>query len=267
MTRIHVNTEDLKKSAKDFDSAAEAFARAGDDILETAMSMPSYDGQLFGPARKMGYAIQNQCREIKTALADDAESLRKTAQTFEEVDNKVVNSINNSINILATATIIETTIKAPEMPCTFTSDWGGLPDVAGWKDDGKTITIWIDGLTMVLDKSKMTEKDLEAFEDFKRAVVDVYKFLLYLAAACTLDLAAIGALIVLIIESSATAPADIIVIKPMAEFIAAMIIALGIIGSTWAVYATLIDLYLSLSDMTSAWNKLIQSGAVKSIHS
>ncbi len=88
MTRIRVNTEDLKAKAKDFESAAYAFNKAGDDILAAAMAMPSYDGQLSGPARKAGYEIQAGCREIKSGLSSDAESLRKTAQAFEEVDNQ-----------------------------------------------------------------------------------------------------------------------------------------------------------------------------------
>jgi uncharacterized protein YukE len=32
MARIRVNTDDLKSKAKDFDSAADAFNQAGDDI-------------------------------------------------------------------------------------------------------------------------------------------------------------------------------------------------------------------------------------------
>jgi hypothetical protein len=60
MARIRVDTEDLKAKAKDFESAAEAFARAGDDIAAAAMAMPSYDGQLSGPAPKAGYEIQRQ---------------------------------------------------------------------------------------------------------------------------------------------------------------------------------------------------------------
>jgi hypothetical protein len=59
MTRIRVNTDDLKNEAKDFESAAEAFARAGDDIAAAAMAMPSYDGQLSGPAFKEGQEFQN----------------------------------------------------------------------------------------------------------------------------------------------------------------------------------------------------------------
>jgi hypothetical protein len=58
MPRIRVNTEDLKAQAKVFESAAAAFGKAGDDILAAALSMPSYDGQLSGPARTAGFEIQ-----------------------------------------------------------------------------------------------------------------------------------------------------------------------------------------------------------------
>jgi type VII secretion effector (TIGR04197 family) len=103
MARIRVNTEDVKNKARDFDSAAEAFTRAGDDILAAAMAMPSYDGQLSGPARKMGYEFQQQARELSTALAGDAESLRKTAQAFEEVDNQTTTAFGESLLSISTS--------------------------------------------------------------------------------------------------------------------------------------------------------------------
>jgi uncharacterized protein YukE len=90
MARIRVNTEDLKSNAKDFDSAAEAVYRAGEDIAALAAALPSYDGQLSGPARKIGYDIQSRSRDLQKDLAGDAASLRKTAQAFEEVDRQTV---------------------------------------------------------------------------------------------------------------------------------------------------------------------------------
>jgi type VII secretion effector (TIGR04197 family) len=100
MARIRVNTEDLKTKAKDFESAADAFNRAGDDIAAAAAAMPSYDGQLSGPARKAGYEIQSQARDMKTALTNDAQSLQKTAQAFEEVDNQAIDAFGQNQEIL-----------------------------------------------------------------------------------------------------------------------------------------------------------------------
>jgi uncharacterized protein YukE len=37
MTRIRVETEELKAKAKDFESAADSIKRAGDEILAAAM--------------------------------------------------------------------------------------------------------------------------------------------------------------------------------------------------------------------------------------
>jgi uncharacterized protein YukE len=101
MARIRVNTEDLRSKAKDFESAADAFTKAGDDILAAATAMPSYDGQLSGPARKAGYEIQSGCREIKAGLAANAESLRKTAQAFEDVDNQTVKLFGENAALLS----------------------------------------------------------------------------------------------------------------------------------------------------------------------
>jgi len=48
--RIRVDTYDLQAKAKNYQSAADTFGQAGDDILNIALSLPSYDGQLSGPA-------------------------------------------------------------------------------------------------------------------------------------------------------------------------------------------------------------------------
>jgi uncharacterized protein YukE len=100
MTRIKVNTEELKNKAKDFDSASEALAKAGDEIAAMAMAMPSYDGQLSNPARKIGYEIQKQSRELSANLAGDADSLRKTAKSFEDVDNITQDILNENVSIM-----------------------------------------------------------------------------------------------------------------------------------------------------------------------
>jgi len=101
MTRIRVNTEDLKATAKDFESAADVFNKAGDDILAIAMAMPSYDGQLSGPARKAAYEIQYQIRDVKASLSGDAQLLQKIADAFEEADNQFINLCDNFQNQLA----------------------------------------------------------------------------------------------------------------------------------------------------------------------
>jgi hypothetical protein len=58
MTRTRVNTEDLKAQAKIFESSADAFRKAGEDILAVTLALLSYDGQLSGPARMAGYETQ-----------------------------------------------------------------------------------------------------------------------------------------------------------------------------------------------------------------
>jgi hypothetical protein len=94
MARIRVDTADLKTKARDFESAADTFNKAGDEIAAAAMAMPSYDGQLSGPARRAGYEIQNQAKEVAVGLSADAQSLKKTAQAFEAVDNEAVETLN-----------------------------------------------------------------------------------------------------------------------------------------------------------------------------
>ncbi len=104
MARIRVDTDDLKAKAKDFETAANAFNKAGDEIAAAAMGMPSYDGQLSGPARAAGYEIQRQSREVQALLAGDAQSLQKTAQAFEEANNQAIDAFGQNQELLASHT-------------------------------------------------------------------------------------------------------------------------------------------------------------------
>jgi uncharacterized protein YukE len=170
MTRIRVNTEDLKNKAKDFDSAADAFNRAGDDILAAAMAMPSYDGQLSGPARKAGYEIQSQARELKAALSNNAESLRKTAQSFEEVDNKTVGILRENTALMSNAPIFGGPGGENDAPI----KQGGNPDLLGYEDYGDYVIFWKNDepLTIVI-----TDQNRAMVEQYEKAVDDYCKAL------------------------------------------------------------------------------------------
>jgi len=185
MTRIRVNTEDLKNKAKDFDSAAEAFTRAGDDILAAAMAMPSYDGQLSGPARKAGYEIQKQARELSTALAGDAESLRKSAQAFEEVDNEVIGLLEQNQSMLCSYFIDESPpIIESNNPIIL--DFISIPWSEAKKDTGSFWSNWGKGLEILGAIADLTEVLAAAFAPFI-GPSDIIAFLdLLLAAAYSL---------------------------------------------------------------------------------
>jgi uncharacterized protein YukE len=167
MGRIRVNTDDLKTKAKDFDSAADAFNKAGDDILSVAISLPSYEGQLSGPARAAGYEIQSQSRDIKAILSGDAQSLQKTAQAFEAVDSQTVNQFGASQSELSDHNSNIPALEAGVVPhgdSTFGYAW----DPATGK-----LTIWHDGQVLVYDttsidittpEGKLLNDNLEAFK-------------------------------------------------------------------------------------------------------
>jgi type VII secretion effector (TIGR04197 family) len=178
MSRIRLNTEDLKNKAKDFDSAAEAIKRAGDDILAAAMAMPSYDGQLSGPARKAGYEIQKQARELSSALAGDAESLRRTAQAFEEVDNQTIDILEKNSVLLSAAFIPDGPRGEDGGPIRK----GGNPDLLCYYDYGDTIIIWRFGESVIItvtdENRAMVEQYIKAVDDFCKAlagILDVWR--------------------------------------------------------------------------------------------
>jgi hypothetical protein len=93
MTRIRVNTDEIKEKAKDFNIAADAIRKAGDEILSAALSLPSYEGQLSIPARNAGYEIQRQCHELSDNLLNDSIFLSNASKDFENTDNETIKTL------------------------------------------------------------------------------------------------------------------------------------------------------------------------------
>ncbi len=96
MERIKVDTDLLKEKSKVFETSASVYAQSGKEILSFAASLPSYDGQLSGPARASALEINRQCQELHDCLLSDAQSLAKTAQAFEDVDNRAIDAFGAS---------------------------------------------------------------------------------------------------------------------------------------------------------------------------
>jgi hypothetical protein len=229
MARIRVNTEDLKNKAKDFDSAADAFKRAGDEILTAAMSMPSYDGQLSGPARKMGYEFQKQARELSTVLAGDAESLRKTAQAFEDVDNQTIESLNNNL--------VSIKMSTPQYsPLGPSWETAGIDENFGYaySIENDIYIIWFNGQMIRFDHP--TGDTLTFLLEFKHLVDDYYDALnsfpidgglaLLGFAICALDYLAAWATFV----SGADSTIVPIVLEVIAAFAGVAIAILGFVS-------------------------------------
>ncbi len=166
MTRVRVNTDDLIAKAKDFDTAADSYYKAGDEILAIAMSMPSYEGQLSNPARAAGYEIQGQTRDLNTSLSGIAQSLRKTAQAYADVDNATIEALNDSSasvkkSLLASGDGDDIILKYQE-----DGPLVGTKDTIGYQQDGWILTIWCNGKSVSFDIRTIdaaTESKLKAF--------------------------------------------------------------------------------------------------------
>lgn len=94
MKRIRVDTDQLHRTAGDFETAAADIVRAGDEALSVAMSLPEYGGRLSGPARNAGYEIQRRCREMGGGCRDAAAALDSAARAYEAVDGTVCSEIS-----------------------------------------------------------------------------------------------------------------------------------------------------------------------------
>jgi uncharacterized protein YukE len=143
MKRIRVDTDELKSKADVYEAAADILARAGDEVLAVALSMPSYEGRLSGPARAVGYEIQHQCRDAGGCLQRDAQALQTAARAFEEADRQSVETFAHFQSILS--------IQNPDAPVL---DSPGLSTRGGNEEFGYTylsrdyVVIWCHGKYM-----------------------------------------------------------------------------------------------------------------------
>jgi uncharacterized protein YukE len=162
MDRIRVDTEELRKSAKDIAASADAIGKAGDEILAVAASLPSYEGQLSGPARKAGYEIQSQLRDLKTALAADSDSLLKTAQAFETVDAATVQNLGENTALLSSGGQDGglTPIRQGGSP-TFLGF-----DFLAYQDYGYFVEFWRNGETIIIPVTDENRELIKKYEDY-----------------------------------------------------------------------------------------------------
>jgi uncharacterized protein YukE len=140
MERIKVDTTVLREKSKVFETSAGVYAQAGSELLSLVASLPSYDGQLSGPARASALEINRQCQELHDCLLSDAQSLIRTAQAFEEVDGQTITTLAENQTALSSQMPYYKALYAPAE-----KDHGGN-DVIGYQyisDD--YVVIWFKG--------------------------------------------------------------------------------------------------------------------------
>jgi hypothetical protein len=269
MERIRIDTDELKAKSKAIETSAGVFSQAGKDILAYAAGLPSYDGQLSNPARAASLEINRQCQDVQGSYINDSQSLTRTAYAFEEVDKSAVEGLATLTSGLKGSVFITTQTSVPSSIAQFSTRSGGIPGVFGWTDDGKTVTLFLFGHVMILDKSKLTEAQLKALEKFEDDIENFYKDLAALALALGVDFAALIVLVGTALESLFTAPADAVPgfgqLKAFGEFLVILGSALGVgvatLACLWEVYL----IYWDYSDIVDDWNAIVSSGPVESI--
>jgi hypothetical protein len=162
---IRADTDKLKTHSKNFESSAGVFAQAGKEILALASGLPSYDGQLSAPARAAALEINRQCQEMHGYYAGDAQSLVRTAQAFETVDNQVIYALRQNQFYLASenAKLALFSERPPQLGNAY----------LGYRDDQLSDTVI---LCMYGVCRKVIRKGNEkAIEEFEKRVVDYDK--------------------------------------------------------------------------------------------
>lgn len=172
MEHIRIDTDKLNAHSKQFESSAAVFSQVGKDILSFAAGLPSYDGQLSTPARAAALEINRQCQEVSGCYSGDAQSLARTAQAFEEVDNQTTKMFEDNLSILNDA------------PLRFRSGGKGQyslsPDIVipqegkkgiiAYEEDEDTVTLWVDGKQLIINKNDPRFLDWKTrIDDFRKA--------------------------------------------------------------------------------------------------
>jgi hypothetical protein len=195
MARIRVDTDELKRSAKDLAASADSVGRAGDEILAVAMALPSYEGQLSGPARAAGYEVQRRARDMQAALAGDANLLASNAASFEAVDNQTVGLLAQNQDAILAAPPAE--IRGVDVGDSY----------LGYRDDGlsDTVILCMYGVCREIPRAgneeaiKKFEENADDYKEQKEKMMDdFYK-------TCVAAVAATGALIVLSVATAGVA--------------------------------------------------------------
>jgi hypothetical protein len=197
MARIRVDTEELKNKAEDFAAAADSVGRAGDEILAVAMALPSYEGQLSGPARAAGYEIQRRARDMQAALAGDADLLDRNAADFAAVDHRTVDLLAQNQEAILASPPAE--LRGIDIGDSY----------LGYRDDGlsDTVILCMYGTCREIPRAGNEEaiKEFEKYaDDYKeqkeKMMNEFYK-------TCVAAVAATGALVVLSVATAGVATA------------------------------------------------------------
>ena len=167
MDRIRVDTAELKSKSKIFAAAADHYAQAGNEILSYVAGLPSYDGQLSGPARATAAEINRECKDIHAAYKSDADSLMRTAQAFEKTDNQTITVFNESQAALSAHTPEYIGLFSPA-PATKTH---GGNKTFGYKYlSNNDVEIWYQGKKMTIDLNAISGDDWQKLMDFIKNV-------------------------------------------------------------------------------------------------
>jgi uncharacterized protein YukE len=169
MERIRVDTDKLKEKSKEFETSAGVFSKAGNEILTVAAGLPSYDGQLSTPARAAALEINRQSQDLHRSFMNISQSLTKTAQAFEEVDNQTVEILRGNSELISNAPIY----GGPGGENYVPKKQGGNHDL-GYDDYGDYIIVWKNGESQTII---ITNENRSWVEKYEKDVDDYCKYL------------------------------------------------------------------------------------------
>lgn len=93
MNRIRVDTDQLMRVAKRLEQLGAEYDKTGRELVYQCNRVPSYGGQLSGPAHKAGAVAQYDANTLRDLLRDHSHRLMEIAKQFENVDGETVGQL------------------------------------------------------------------------------------------------------------------------------------------------------------------------------
>jgi len=95
MYRIKVDTDLLRRNAEKLRRLAGSFDSLGNELAQASAGVPSYDGQLSGPAREAGAVSLHDAKTLRDQLLAHSDDLLRLAQMFDDADLGTSNWLND----------------------------------------------------------------------------------------------------------------------------------------------------------------------------
>lgn len=147
--QILVETDDLKKKAARLMELSIIFKEIGERISKDCLNVPSYDGQLSGPAKGAANQVVFETNVLRDAFSVRSTYMNDIAIEFENIDNDTIQLFMDRVWIVIR--FIQNALTGiPPFEGDMTN---GYKKFLAFEENGDLITIWFKDQAITFDLS------------------------------------------------------------------------------------------------------------------